>query len=116
MSFLVVQPVNQLSVLLLKMTVKRPRGRPPTGMILVDGHYTMTPERLEIAAARLESHRKSCRERYQVTQAILRREKPELFKRNGRVGRVVRGTQCTLGNTLSESPSQERHSSEGSGC
>ena len=115
MSFLVVQPVNQLSVPLIKMDVKRPRGRPPTGMVLVDGQYTMTPESIEIAAARLESHRKYCRERYQATQEILRRTKPELFK-NGRTGSVVRGTQCTLGNNLSESPSKEGNPSEGSGC
>ena len=94
---------------------KRPRGRPPTGMTLVDGQYTMTPESIEIAAARLESHRKYCRERYQATQEILRRAKPELFKRNGRVGSVVRGTQRTLGDSLSESPSKEGHPSEDPG-
>ena len=57
-----------------------PRGRPPIGAILVDGKWQMTEESLSRAAARLEKHRKDCRDRYRRNRAALVRQRPELFK------------------------------------
>ena len=40
----------------------------------------MTEESLERAAARLEKHRKDCRDRYRRNRAALVRQRPDLFK------------------------------------
>lgn len=59
---------------------KAPRGRPPTGAMLVDGRWQLTEESLAIATARLEKHRKDCRERYRRNRAALASQRPDLFK------------------------------------
>ena len=82
--------------------MKKPIGRPPTGAKLQDGAWTMTPAALELAAERLESHRTSCRQRYRATQAILRRDKPELFKNGGTARGNLRATQLPLSECLPE--------------
>jgi hypothetical protein len=98
----------------LQKMVKRPRGRPMVGAQLVEGRYEMTPEGIEVAAIRLEKHRTACRERYRMTQAILRRDKPGLFSKNGRRpnGRSNDSTlpeaERTLSDGISESPSESR--------
>ena len=57
-----------------------PRGRPPIGAILVEGRWQLTEQSLERAAARLEKHRRDCRDRYRIKRAALLRQRPELFK------------------------------------
>ena len=59
---------------------KRPRGRPPTAAILVDGHWHLTEESLEKAAARLIQHRTDCRERYRRKRVALVTQRPDLFE------------------------------------
>ena len=77
--------------------MKRPQGRPPTGALLIDGNWTMTKEGLDLAAQRLETHRKACRDRYRIEQQLLRAAKPELFKNVSRtVGRDLRAAQLSL--------------------
>ena len=61
-------------------TQKAPRGRPPFGAVLVDGHYVLTEEALTKAASRFEKHRADCRERYRKNRAALARQRPDLFK------------------------------------
>ena len=74
--------------------MEKPRGRPPKAAVLVDGKWTMTQEALTLAAERLESHRTACRERYRLTQQLLREQKPELFRNVSRtVSRDLRDTQ-----------------------
>ena len=50
------------------------------GAILVEGRWQMTEESLARAAARLEKHRKDCRDRYRRNRAVLVRLRPDLFK------------------------------------
>ena len=59
---------------------KAPRGRPPTGAVLVDGRWELTEESLARVAARLEKHRTDCRERYRRNRAALVRQRPDLFR------------------------------------
>ena len=59
---------------------KKPRGRPPIAAILVDGRWQLTEESLARAAARLEKHRRECRDRYRRNRAVLARQRPDLFK------------------------------------
>ena len=60
---------------------KAPRGRPPTGAILIDGKWQPTEESVAKAAERLEKHRTQCRERYRRNRAALLVQRPDLFKR-----------------------------------
>ena len=62
------------------MQPKAPRGRPPIGAILVEGRWELTEESLEKAVARLEKHRRDCRDRYRRNRASLARQRPDLFK------------------------------------
>ena len=59
---------------------KKPRGRPPIAAILVDGRWQLTEESLARAAARLEKHRRECRDRYRRNRAALALQRPDLFK------------------------------------
>lgn len=63
----------------MKAEHKKPRGRPPTAAVLVDGRWVMTPESLALAAERLERHRTKCRERYRATATALKQSRPDLF-------------------------------------
>ena len=61
--------------------VKRPRGHPPFGAVLLpDGTYHLPAEAVEAAAERVVRHRKACRERYAATRCGLHVAKPGLFK------------------------------------
>ena len=64
----------------VKTDAKKPRGRPPTHAILVDGQWQLTEESFELAAQRLVRYRRRAQQRYQELQKVMRQQHPELFK------------------------------------
>jgi len=78
-----------------------PRGRPPIGAILVEGRWQLTEESLERAAARMEKHRKDCRERYRRNRAVLVRQRPDLFKYR------IKPWMQELQSTLTQEPAEQ---------
>ena len=64
----------------VKTDAKKPRGRPPTHAILVDGQWQLTQQSFELAAQRLVRYRRRAQQRYQELQKVMRQQHPELFK------------------------------------
>ena len=64
----------------VKTDAKKPRGRPPTHAMLVDGRWQVTEESFELAAQRLMHYRQRAQQRYQELQKVMRQQHPELFK------------------------------------
>ena len=62
-------------------TEKRPRGRQPTGAVLVDGKWQPTELSTQVAAERLLQYREHCRMRHRETRELLCKARPELFTR-----------------------------------
>ena len=63
----------------------------------------MTKEALDLAAQRLEAHRKACRDRYRIEQQLLRAAKPELFRNVSRTAsRNLQTAQLSLSECLQE--------------
>ena len=62
-------------------TEKRPRGRQPTGAVLVDGKWQPTELSTQGAAERLIQYREQCRTRHRETRELLCKARPELFVR-----------------------------------
>ena len=60
--------------------VKKPRGRPPAGAILVEGRWQLTAESVELATQRLIKHRLHSQERYRAMRDAIRQQRPDLFK------------------------------------
>ena len=58
---------------------KVPRGRKPTGGVLVDGRWQLTQESVRAAADRIIKYRAHNRKRYREMRELLRAEHPELF-------------------------------------
>ena len=58
---------------------KVPRGRKPTGAVLVDGRWQLTQESVSAAADRILKYRANNRKRYREMRELLRAEHPELF-------------------------------------
>ena len=57
---------------------KRPRGRPPSGCVFVNGEYLMTEEGAQRAAERVEIHRAQCKARYRASKLRLMEVRPEV--------------------------------------
>ena len=97
--------------------MKRPRGRPPVGAILQNGHYILPPEAVEAAAQRLLEHRQRSKERMMATRHSLATVKPELFHDRfiRKVNRNIQPTQCTLDGFLRQGPRQEGDQSQKEG-
>ena len=64
----------------LKTDAKKPRGRPPTHAILVDGQRQLTQQSFELAAQRLVRYRRRAQQRYRELRDVMRQQHPELFK------------------------------------
>ena len=62
-------------------TEKRPRGRQPTGAVLVDGKWQPTELSIQVAAERLLQYREHCRMRHREMRELLCKARPELFMR-----------------------------------
>ena len=62
-------------------TEMRPRGRQPTGAVLVDGKWQPTELSIQVAAERLIQYREQCRTRHRETRELLCKARPELFVR-----------------------------------
>ncbi len=60
--------------------VKKPRGRPPAGAILVEGRWQLTAESVELAMQRLIKHRLHSQERYRAMRDAIRQQRPDIFK------------------------------------
>jgi len=90
---------------------KKPRGRPPVGAVWQDGRYILLPESVELAAQKLERHRRAARDRYRATREALRAAKPELF--NKHVGSGARGSlplsQFSVCSAVQEGTREEGH-------
>ena len=71
----------------------------------------MTQEGLDLVTERLEAHRTACRERYRLTQQLLREQKIELFRNNvsRTVSRDLRDSQLSLGQCLPQGVGQAGH-------
>ena len=67
-----------------KTDAKKPRGRPPTHAILVDGQWQLTQQSFELAAQRLVRYRRRAQQRYQEVRDTTRQQHPELFKQPAR--------------------------------
>ena len=59
--------------------VKKSRGRSPAGGILVEGHWQLTAESVELATQRLIKHRLHSQERYRAMRDAIHQQRPELF-------------------------------------
>ena len=69
----------------VKTDAKKPRGRPPTHAILVNGRWQLTAESFELAAQRLMHHRWRAHQRYREVRDAMRQQHPELFKQPARL-------------------------------
>ena len=58
---------------------KRPRGRQPSGAILVDGKWQLTELSTQLYAERVLRHREMARIRWRAQKELLRIAHPELF-------------------------------------
>ena len=69
-----------MATIKVETDAKKPRGRPPTHAILVDGQWQLTEESFELAAHRLVRYRRRAQQRYRELRDVMRQQHPELFK------------------------------------
>ncbi len=68
----------------VKTDAKKPRGRPPTHAILVDGQWQLTAQSFELAAQRRVHYRRRAQQRSREVRDAMRQQHPELFKQQAR--------------------------------
>ena len=79
-------------------TEKRPRGRQPTGAVLVDGKWQPTELSIQVAAERLLQYREHSRTLHREMRELLRQSRPELFARGNPNQTKLTEVRSTEGN------------------